>query len=228
MPYSLVTRFDNFATGLIYSDRSVGFMKKGKVTREMILERAAALFNCRGYAGASMSDIMEVTGLEKGGIYNHFESKEMLAAEAFDYAVRQSAAFVTSALDKHESPTERLIAFIDIFSQLVKSPAVPGGCPLLNTAIEADDSNPLLRERVQKAMSRMRAMVEKLVSSGIASGELPADTEPENLALLIVSSLEGSLMMGRLYGDPDFVKPVQRHLIKHIEQLRKNRRGAQK
>lgn len=61
-------------------------MGKGTQTRAMILARVAPLFNKQGYFGASLSDIMQQTGLEKGGIYNHFKSKEQLALEAFDYA----------------------------------------------------------------------------------------------------------------------------------------------
>ena len=61
-------------------------MKKGERTRRRIVECSAPVFNTKGYAGASMSDLVLVTGLEKGGIYNHFGSKEQLALEAFDYA----------------------------------------------------------------------------------------------------------------------------------------------
>jgi len=61
-------------------------MSKGEQTREMILAQAAQLFSRQGFFGSSLSDIMQETGLEKGGIYNHFSSKEQLALEAFDYA----------------------------------------------------------------------------------------------------------------------------------------------
>src|SRR5262249_56783848 len=61
-------------------------MKKGEATRREIIEKAAPIFNQKGFEGASLSDLMKATGLEKGGIYRHFESKEQLAEEAFDYA----------------------------------------------------------------------------------------------------------------------------------------------
>ena len=61
-------------------------MSKGEETRLRIVAEAAPLFNQRGYEGCSIQDIMDATGLEKGGIYRHFESKEELAAEAFDFA----------------------------------------------------------------------------------------------------------------------------------------------
>ena len=52
---------------------------KGSATKQRIVEAAAPVFNQRGYWGASMADLMAATGLEKGGIYNHFGSKEALA-----------------------------------------------------------------------------------------------------------------------------------------------------
>src|SRR5262249_16855404 len=61
------------------------FMIKGEQTRKKIVQAAAPIFNQRGYEGSSLNDLMEATGLQKGGIYRHFTSKEELAAEAFDY-----------------------------------------------------------------------------------------------------------------------------------------------
>src|SRR5436305_10867326 len=66
--------------------RKEDYMGKGEQTRAMILARVAPLFNQQGYFGSSLSDIMQQTGLEKGGIYNHFKSKEQLALQAFDYS----------------------------------------------------------------------------------------------------------------------------------------------
>ena len=63
---------------------------KGMQTRQRIVELAAPVFNRQGYVGASMRDLVDATGLEKGGIYNHFGSKEQLALEAYDYAMRRS------------------------------------------------------------------------------------------------------------------------------------------
>ena len=59
-------------------------MSKGDDTKERIIEQTAPLFNQMGFFGSSLSDIMQATGLKKGGIYNHFGSKEQLALEAYD------------------------------------------------------------------------------------------------------------------------------------------------
>jgi TetR/AcrR family transcriptional regulator, transcriptional repressor for nem operon len=54
-------------------------MRKGEQTRQEIIRKAAPIFNQRGYDGAALSELMRATGLEKGGIYRHFKSKEQLA-----------------------------------------------------------------------------------------------------------------------------------------------------
>src|SRR6059058_4480892 len=110
-------------------------MTKGEQTRELILARSAQLFNRQGYFGSSLSDIMKETGLGKGGIYNHFASKEQLALEAFDYAVGLVLQRHRVALAGKTHAVDRLKAIVAAFSSLVEEPPLAGGCPILNTAI---------------------------------------------------------------------------------------------
>ena len=176
-------------------------MRSGEQTREHIIRQAAALFNQQGFAGASMSDIMQATGLQKGGIYRHFASKEALALEAFDYAVRQMAGRFTAALAGRENAVDRLHAVIDVFARLHDDPPVPGGCPMLNTAVECDDGNPALRASARTAMDGLRTLVRQTVRKGIPRGEVRADVDGDELATLLISTLEGGVALSRLYGD---------------------------
>jgi len=125
-------------------------MTKGEQTRRKIVEAAAPIFNKRGYEGSSLNDLMEATGLKKGGIYRHFSSKEELAAEAFDYT--WEAAWNARLLDVDEKTNgiEKLKQLIANFVDH-RSP-IAGGCPILNTAIDADDGNPVLRAHVAIAL----------------------------------------------------------------------------
>jgi len=83
-------------------------MRKGEQTRQEIIRKAAPIFNQRGYDGAALSDLMRATGLEKGGIYRHFSSKEALAAEAFDYAWREALNARILDLDTISNTVDRL------------------------------------------------------------------------------------------------------------------------
>src|SRR5215467_8008493 len=117
-------------------------MRKGQQTRQEIIKNAALIFNQRGYEGAALSDLMKATGLEKGGIYRHFESKLQLAAEAFDYAWNLAIETRFEGIDKIPNSVDRLKQIVSNFSDR-RTGLVPGGCPLLNTATDSDDSNPL-------------------------------------------------------------------------------------
>ena len=191
-------------------------MRDGERTREHILERAAGLFNQQGFAGASMSDIMAATGLQKGGIYRHFGSKEELALEAFDFAVARMADRFGQALEGKENAVERLCAVIDVYAELPTNPPVPGGCPVMNTAIDSDSVHPALRERAQKAMDGLRALRRRTTKHGIERGEIRAGVDGEALATLMISALEGGVMLSLLYGDPSHARRVAEHLKDHL------------
>jgi TetR/AcrR family transcriptional regulator, transcriptional repressor for nem operon len=190
-------------------------MTKGEQTRKKIVAAAAPIFNRRGYEGSSLAELMEATGLQKGGIYRHFSSKEKLAAEAFDYTWK--TAWETRVRDLDEEPTsagklKRLIAnFVE------RRPPVCGGCPILNMAVEADDGNPILRERVTKALRSWVAFMQAIVKQAIESGEMRADVDPKAVATLIVASLEGGLMMSRIEGSRETLRRVQEHLNRYID-----------
>lgn len=182
-------------------------MRNGTQTRENIIRQAAALFNRQGFAGASLSDIMQATGLQKGGIYRHFESKEALALEAFDYAVAQMAARFTAALEGREHAVDRLNGIVDVFARLHDDPPVPGGCPMMNTAVQTDDAeSPALRNRARTAMDGLRTLIRQTVRKGIARGEVRAEVDGDELASLMISSLEGGVAISRLYGDAVHVR----------------------
>src|SRR5579862_4117776 len=114
-------------------------MTKGERTKQEIVRNAAPIFNRLGYEGTSLADLMTATGLKKGGIYRHFASKEELAAEAFDYAWLAARECREPDVDERTDGVKWLRTLIDNF--VSRRPSVSGGCPLLNTAIEADDGN---------------------------------------------------------------------------------------
>src|ERR1700733_15617000 len=90
------------------------YMRKGEQTRLEIIRKAAPIFNQKGYSGAALSDLMRATGLEKGGIYRHFDSKEELAADAFDHAWK-------IAIDTRFQGTEQIPNTVARLKQIVRN-----------------------------------------------------------------------------------------------------------
>ena len=192
---------------------------KGQQTRQRVIERAAPIFNQRGYWGSSLRDLMDATGLEKGGIYNHFRSKDELAAAAFDHNVDALRHCIREALSEHRHAIARLRAVLDVYRSFVADPPFPGGCPILNAAVETDDTHPDLRAHVRKAMDELRVdTLVRIVERGRERGELLA-VDPEQVATVIVAALEGALMLAQLYRDPTYVDRVTDHLDGYVSSL---------
>jgi TetR/AcrR family transcriptional repressor of nem operon len=200
--------------------RTTRIGQKGMKTRQRIVELAAPVFNCQGYVGASMRDLIDATGLEKGGIYNHFGSKEQLALEAYDYALSRTTSALARSQDGATGAVDRLQRMIQAFAEFARKPAIAGGCPIMNTAIEADDTNPELRDRARASMTLWHRLIGRIVKDGVAAGELVEGTDPYALAALLTGALEGGLMLSRLYEDPAFTDRVVDHLTAHVESLR--------
>ena len=163
-----------------------------------------------------MSELMEATGLEKGGIYRHFSSKEELAAKAFDYAWKVTLDTRTRDLDRIPNSIDKLKQFIANFVDRPRPP-VPGGCPLLNTAVDADDGNPVLRDRALKGLHDWRDRLLSIISMGIKRREVRRGVDAKELATLIISSLEGALMIARLERNREALVAARSHLESHLE-----------
>jgi TetR/AcrR family transcriptional regulator, transcriptional repressor for nem operon len=190
-------------------------MRKGEQTRQDIIRKAAPIFNQRGYDGAALSDLMQATGLKKGGIYRHFSSKEALAAEAFDYAWRETLGARIHDLDTIPNTVDRLKQLVANFVE--RRGVIPGGCPLLNTAIDTDDGNSVLQERARKALRSWRSYLISMIGSGIKAREIRSRVVAKKLATLIISSLEGAIMLYRLERNEKALRDVQAHLDSYLE-----------
>jgi len=191
-------------------------MRKGERTKQEIIRKAATIFNEKGYDGAALSDLMRATGLEKGGIYRHFDGKEQLAAAAFDYAWKV-------ALDGRFEGTQEISNTVDRLKRIVwnfrdqRSGLVPGGCPLLNTAIDADDGNTKLRAKALAALRSWLKRLQSVIEEGKRRGEILRGVDSSELGTLIISTLEGSLMVSRLQRKDDARDLASRHLVEYLE-----------
>ena len=192
-------------------------MSKGEQTREMILAQAAQLFSRQGYFGSSLSDIMHETGLEKGGIYNHFSSKEQLALEAFDHVIALLEQRIRRLLSGKTHAIDRLLALVSHFQSLIDDPIVVGGCPILNTAIEADDAHPALRDRARVAMDRLRDTIERIITRGIQRQEIRSEVDVDTFVTVFIATLEGAVMLSKLYQDPAHMQRAAAYLTHYIE-----------
>jgi TetR/AcrR family transcriptional regulator, transcriptional repressor for nem operon len=194
---------------------------KGDLTRNRIVAEAAPIFNKRGYEGTSMSELMAATGLQKGGIYRHFKNKEELALASFDHAWHRASQQRWLDIDKSASAPDQLKQFVLNFTGK-RSGLVPGGCPILNTAVDSDDGNPALRKRARKALALWTRRLSRIVKDGIAKQEIRPEVDPRQTAAIIISVLEGALMMARLQWSEQPLSDAREHLTHFLESLKRS------
>ena len=190
-------------------------LTKSERTRQFIIEQAAPIFNRKGIAGTSMSDLLQATGLAKGGLYGNFESKEEIVREAFKYSFEKVYSGVLSAVIAKHSPLEKLFTICDFYKDYTKHSPIEGGCPVLNYSVEVDDTMPRLKKDVKAAVERMVNDLYRVIEKGKKVGEIRKDVNSEKYASVIYSQIEGAIFLAKALDDHkklnqslDFLKSV--------------------
>jgi TetR/AcrR family transcriptional repressor of nem operon len=172
-------------------------LSKADRTRQYIIETTAGIFNMKGYAGTSMSDITEATGLTKGSIYGNFGNKEDVALAAFDYNYGKVSGIIQQRISAAKTYHDKLMVYANVYDQFTRGNFPLGGCPILNTAVEADDTNSLLKDRAAKAIQKWKRSVEGLIQGGVDAGEFKQGLDHPRLALSIIAMIEGGIMISK-------------------------------
>jgi TetR/AcrR family transcriptional regulator, transcriptional repressor for nem operon len=194
---------------------------KAEKTRQYIIAQTAPLFNCKGFAGTSLTDLTETTGLTKGALYGNFSNKEEIAMEAFKYAIAKVRELVRLKIGRSKTCKSQLLALLDFYSEYVFNPPVAGGCPLLNAAVEIDDDHPSMRRVVVKELMETVNFIKELIEKGVRAGEFDSNIKSKELAYTIFCTVEGAVMFSRAEHSREPMDIIIRHCKKILDQISK-------
>jgi TetR/AcrR family transcriptional repressor of nem operon len=202
---------------------------KSDKTRHLIIEKAAELFNQKGYHGTSMSDIMEATGLTKGGIYGNFKKdgkdkkgvKDEIAIAAFEHAVKKVTYQVGERTRVIDNTIDKLKTVVYFYKERVLNPPVEGGCPIQNTSIEADDNNPILKKNVTNALKHWQDRILYTIQKGKERGEIREEVDGDEFAIQFIGIIEGGIMISRIFNEVEPFNKMADLLLSLIEDLKK-------
>ena len=194
-------------------------MTKAGRTGQHIIEKTAPLFNVKGFEGTSLSDLTEATGLTKGALYGNFSDKEEIALEAFQYSIRKVKDLIRKDLGAAKSNKQQLFSLLDFYSHYVKNPPVPGGCPLLNTAVEVDDHRTSMRKVVAREINATVDFITDLLTKGIKAGEFKRNTRARELAYTFFCCIEGAVMFSRVERSEEPMNIIVSHCKKVLNQI---------
>jgi len=194
-------------------------MNKAQRTRRHIIEKTAPLFNMNGFDGTSLADLCRVTGLTKGALYGNFADKEELATEAFRYTISKMRSMGSRSMLSQGSYRKKLDSLLTFFVQAVLNPPVRGGCPLLNTAVEADDHRPSMRKVVVEELEKSVKSMTKLLDKGKESGEFKNNFDSREMAMLFFCAIEGAIMYSRVSASDEAMRIVTKNLRTIIDNV---------
>ena len=195
-------------------------VSKSERTKQYIIEKTAPVFNEKGYAGTSLSDLENATGLTKGSIYGNFENKDEVALAAFDYNFNRVTLYIKDKILATDSSIERLLVYPKVYRDFLKIPFLKPGCPILNTSTEADDTHPKLRERAANALAFWKTSIENQIKRGIERGEIKPETNPTEVAVILMSLIEGAIMQAKVTGKSTELRIAMNYLEKIIMELK--------
>jgi len=197
-------------------------MNKGQSTKEFIIEKAAPIFNKNGFAGASLSELMNATGLKKGGIYNHFKNKDEIMFEAFDFAIKKFNRQIYRAYKGKETALQKLYAIIDYYKSYPLNPVVEGGCPIINTAVDSDNTHPALKARVKDVLNKWIENMQYIIEKGQRSGEIKKEVDSYKSAVLLVTSMQGGVLIARSFEKNSYMEIIVDQLYDYVNDNLKN------
>ncbi len=195
-------------------------ISKSDRTKKFIVEQTAAIFNEKGYAGTTITDLTNATKLTKGSIYGNFTNKDDVALAAFDYNFNRVTQFIRKKMANKENSIDRLLVYPQVYGNFLKIPFLKAGCPILNTSTEADDTHPQLRERAANALVFWQTAIENQLKRGIQRGEIKKETNTTEFAIMLMALIEGAVMIAKVHGKSTELKMAMNVLQRQILALK--------
>lgn len=191
-------------------------MKKAERTKSTIIEAAANLFNERGYAGTSIQDIQQATGITKGGLYGHFSGKEAIAIAAYAHAAQSIGAAIRASTAVEPHPYKKLIIALNFYRDNLFEMPISGGCPIQNLGIEADDTSPQLHALAKALATQWEDRIVRILAKA-EKQNLPTLGEPITYARRFIGTLEGAILMARIHEDAQYFDAIAQPLHQELE-----------
>ncbi len=183
-------------------------------TRRNIIVKSAELFNKKGFAGTSLNDITEATGLSKGAIYSKFTDKEDIALAVLDYNTSKVLDGFKELIEKETTVVNKINAFGAYYQLNYKELIQNGGCPVMNAITEFDDQKGPICDRVKEKLGMWVGLMQDIIEEGKKDNSVKEEVNAGKYATLFVSMIEGGLLFAHFYTDPS-------HLLSSFEHINK-------
>jgi TetR/AcrR family transcriptional repressor of nem operon len=182
--------------------------------REQIVEAAVQQLHRMGFNGCSVEDITTAAGVPKGSFYNHFKSKEDLALEVIGVYADAGPHEILAKADV--PPLKRLKQYFAALAETFVASGYTRGCLLGNFAGELSDHSAAVQARLKAVFTEWVGLLAHPIEEAQRDGEIESKAKPEQLAGVLLSAWQGTLLRTRATRDPGLVKEFTSVAFGHI------------
>ena len=194
---------------------------KGVQTRQRIVSKSLQLFSVKGYYHTSVNDILDATGLTKGGLYGHFASKEDIWYAAYDAAVDIWKNIVFRGIRNNTDPLRRVEKFIENdMNYYLGEDTFAGGCFFLNMVVELSGQSVAMSKKILSGFVRLSQLLQSWLEQAEENGVLKEGLDLKEISNFIIISLNGAAALYISSRDPSVLKQTVRQLRFYIKQLK--------
>jgi len=188
-------------------------------SKEKIAESAKELFHQNGFQNTSIDSILESTGITKSNLYYHFKSKEELGLLVLEKRIKEYERdfFSDTFNNKEITPKQRLTKYYKKVAAHYKNLGYRYGCPFGNLALELSDTNEKFRTCLSEFFDHWQKAIEQCIKDGIKQKQFRNDISPKNISQLILSNLEGAIMMSKTHRSAQALSAGSRAILKLIK-----------
>ena len=192
--------------------------RKGQATRDRIVEAAAGLMFRQGVAGTTTEQVQAAAGVSASQIFHYFADKRALVRAVIAYQAEAVLTAQQPLLARLDS-MDALRAWADLYVSIEEQLKYEGGCPLGSLGNELAETDAAARQDVERGFARWEEAIREGLRAMYARGDLRRSADPDALALALLTSLEGGLLMTKIRRDPAPLRTVLDLVLAHIESL---------
>jgi AcrR family transcriptional regulator len=181
-------------------------------TRVAVTEAAVDRASIEGLEGLTIGGLAGEVAMRKSSLFSLFGSKQELQLATLEAAVEQFTEEVWGPVADERPGTARLLALCDGWLAYHEREVLPGGCFLTTATIEFDARPGPLRDAVARVMERWFGVLEREVALAIDAGEMPADTEPADVAFQLNALAAAASYGFQLSRDPGVFARARRSM----------------
>ena len=195
--------------------------KDGSLTRHNVIEKSLQIFSVKGFFNTSVSDVMEATGLTKGGLYAHFDSKEALWSAAYERAVEIWRGVVFKGVRDVSDPLDRIVKTIENdLRDYICGETFEGGCFFFNMLVELSGQSHAMSSRIVQGFMQFSDLLASWLEEADRAGRLKPGVQTREVADFIVTSINGAAALYAATRDPRFPRAIERQIRTYIDLLR--------